>query len=79
MNVSKSDIPATALNFYKNAAELGFVQSMDAVGRIYASVQMLDEARAWIKKAADKGYEPAKKRLKMLNVAQGGSLWDLFR
>lgn len=79
MNVSKSDIPATALSFYKNAAELGSVQSMDAVGRIYASVQMLDEARAWIKKAADKGYEPAKKRLKMLNVAQGGSLWGLFK
>lgn len=79
MNISKSDILATALGFYKNAAELGFIQSMDAVGRIYASVQMIDEAKSWIKKAANKGYEPAKKRLKLLNVAQGGSLWDLFK
>ena len=30
-------------------------------------------------KAASMGYEPAKKRLKMLNIAQGGSLWGLFR
>ena len=79
MNVSKEDIRATALGFYKSAAELGFVQSMDAVGRIYASVQMLDEARVWIKRAANEGYEPAKKRLKMLNVAQSGSLWDLLK
>lgn len=79
MDISKSDILATALEFYKNAAELGLAQSMDAVGRIYASVQMLDEARVWIQKAANKGYEPAKKRLKMLNVAQGGSLWNLFK
>lgn len=79
MNVSKEDIRATALGFYKSAAELGFVQSMDAVGRIYAAVQMLDEARVWIKRAANEGYEPAKKRLKMLNVAQSGSLWDLLK
>lgn len=78
MEVSKSDIPETALGFYKNAAESGYAQSMDAVGRLYASFQMLDEAREWIKKAADMGYEPAKKRLRALNVAQSGSLWDLI-
>lgn len=79
MDVSKDEIAGTACGFYKKAAELGFAQSMDAVGRIYASVQMLDEAREWISKAAAMGYEPAKKRLKLLNVAQGGSLWGLFK
>jgi hypothetical protein len=40
---------------------------------------MLKEARQWIQRAASMGYEPAKKRLKLLNVADGGSLWDLLK
>lgn len=79
MNVSRDNIPATALGFYKNAAELGFAQSMDAAGRIYVSVGMMNEARTLIKEAADRGYEPAKKRLKMLDFAQSGSLFDLLK
>lgn len=79
MNLRKEDVPSTALGFYKNAARLGFIQSMDEVGRIYASVQMIEEAKEWIKKAADTGYEPAKKRLKLLNISQNGSFWDLFK
>lgn len=50
--------------FIGKSIDLGFAQSMDAVERIYASVSMLDEADQWIRKAADKGYEPAQKRLK---------------
>lgn len=68
-----------ARGFYEEAANLGYPSAMDAVGRIYAAYNMLDEAKPWIEKAASMGYEPAKKRLKMLNIAQGGSLWGLFR
>ncbi len=77
-DVEKNKIPATAMSFYKEAANLGFAQSMDAVGRIYASVSMLDEAEQWIRKAAAKGYEPAKKRLKYLKAAKSGHISDLF-
>lgn len=79
MDVKRADIPGTAVGFYKEAANLGLAASMDSVGRLYASVQMLNEARPWIEKAASLGYEPSKKRLKSLNIAQGGSLWDLFK
>lgn len=68
-----------ARDFYEEAARLGDVSAMEAVGRLYASYNMLEEARPWIEKAASLGCESAKKRLKMLNVAQGGSLWNLFR
>lgn len=78
-NNSKAAQDGLARGFYEKAANLGDPSAMDAVGRIYAAYNMLDEARPWIEKAASMGYEPAKKRLKMLNVAQSGSLFGLFR
>lgn len=77
--ISKSQINGTAIGFYEKAAELGYVQSMDAAGRLYHISSMPNEALYWTEKAANLGYAPAKKRLKMLKVAQGGSLWNLFR
>lgn len=79
MNVEKDKVAATALGFYENAAELGLAQSMDAVGRIYFSVGMTNEARDWLSRAVAKGYGPAKKRLKLINASQSGSIFDLFK
>ena len=76
---AKASRDGMARGFYEEAAKLGDPSAMDAVGRLYATYNMLDEARPWLEKAASMGYEPAKKRLKMLNVAQGGSLWNLFK
>lgn len=67
-----------ALEYYKKAANKGFAQAMDAVGRLYATHNMPSEARPWLEKAAAQGYEPAKKRLKLLKVSQGGSLLNLL-
>ena len=67
-----------AREFYERAANLGCVQSMDALGRLYCSYQQMNEAESWLRKAASKGYEPSKKRLKMLGVAQSGSLFDFL-
>lgn len=78
IEVPKNKKIATAMGFYKKAANLGMVQSMEAVGRLYESAAMLKEAEEWMQKAADKGYEPAKKRLKYLKVAKNGNLLDLF-
>ncbi len=63
-SVEKSQVKATALGFYKKAAEQGRNDSMDSVGRLYVLAQMFDEACYWLEKAAANGYEPAKKRLK---------------
>lgn len=68
-----------ALGYYKKAAESGDPEALDSVGRLYAAHNMFDEARPWIEKAAAKGYEPAKKRLRQLNVARSGSIWDYFK
>lgn len=70
---------AMARDFYLEAAKLGDAAAMDAVGRLYVAYNMLDEGVKWVRKSANLGYEPAKKRLKLLNVAQGGSLWGLFK
>lgn len=70
---------AMAKGFYLEAAKLGDADAMDAVGRLYMAHNMLNEARKWIEKSASLGCETAKKRLKMLNIAQGGSLWGLFK
>lgn len=75
---AKASRDGMARGFYEDAAKLGYVEAMDAVGRLYCAYQMYDEARPWLEKAASMGYEPAKKRLKMIDVAQGGSLWGLF-
>lgn len=77
--IKRSEINGTAIGFYEKAAKLGFVQSMDAAGRLYHISSMPKEAMYWVEKAANLGYEPAKKRLRMLKVAQGGSIWNLFK
>lgn len=62
-----------AAMYYKKAAERGFVQSMDEYGRVLIKLgrgNVSYEAKAWIKKAADAGYEPAIKRLKALNFGR---------
>lgn len=65
-----------ARRFYEKAAELGFAQSMDSLGRLYVKYQMRPEGMQWIEKAASMGYEPAKKRLRLLSSK---SIWDLFK
>lgn len=69
---------SVAFGFYKKAADLGHAPSMHAVGRIYLMIKENEQAIQWFEKAAAKGYEPAKKGLKMLKITQGGSLLDLF-
>lgn len=75
---SQDSKTGTAISFYEKAAELGYVPAMDAVGRLYASVNMMNEARPWLEKAASMGNEAAKKRLKLLKASQSGSVFDLF-
>ena len=69
----------TAIAFYERAAQLGYTPAMDAVGRLYAGANMMNEAKKWLEKAASMGNEAAKKRLKLLNIAQSGSVFDLFK
>lgn len=78
-NNTRTDRDNLALEFYKKAAELGDAEAMDNVGRIYGSYKLYDKARPYIEKAASMGYEPAKKRLKMLGVAESGSVWGYFK
>ena len=52
--------------FFEEAAKLGFLPSMDETGRLYLKYQDFSKGRYWIEKAAAKGYEPSKKRLKCL-------------
>lgn len=77
-SLKSSEITGTAIGFYEKAANLGYIQSMDSVGRLYYLVGMKNEGKFWIEKAAAKGYEPAKKRLKTMKVAESGSIWHLF-
>lgn len=55
-----------AREFYETAAGLGFVPSMDALGRLYIGYQKIEQGKMWLKRAAAKGYEPSKKKLKIL-------------
>ncbi len=68
-----------AYGFYERAANLGYDASMCACGRLCLGADMKDDAREWYTKAAQKGNESAKKALKALHIAQGGSLLDLLR
>ena len=67
-----------ALGFYEKAANLDYAPAMDAAGRICYACGMRDQAFEWLEKAVSMGNEMAKKRLKMIKVAQGGSLWNLL-
>lgn len=73
-NDSAASRDGVAKDYYEKAANLGLVQSMYAVGVLYCRYNLTDEGMPWIKKAAAKGYEPAKKYLK----APNSSLWDLI-
>lgn len=42
---------------------------MDEVGRLNILYQDMRTAKYWLMKAAERGYEPSKKRLKLLKVA----------
>ncbi len=75
----KASRDGMARGFYEKDAKKGMPEAMDAVGRLYAAHNMLKEARPYIEKTVSMGYEPAKKRLKMLNIADCGSLWNLFK
>lgn len=66
---SNSEKDNQAMQYYKKAANKGDTDAMDAVGRLYASYNMLDEARPWLEKAASMGNEQAKKRLRLLKFA----------
>ena len=58
-----------AAPYYLKAAQQGYAPSMDEYGRLLIRLQGVgNEARQWIKAAADAGYEPAQKRLKTLSV-----------
>jgi TPR repeat protein len=67
-----------AIQLYTKAAELGYVQAMDNISIIYARNNMVDDAYLWASRAANKGYEPARKRMKLLKMRKSGSIFDLF-
>ena len=77
--VGKNCNSRKAYEFYKIAVVKGCVPAMDAMGRILLTVNQMEEGRYWIKQAADRGYDLAKKRLKMLDVGQSGSIIDLLK
>lgn len=59
----------TAFPFFMKAAELGNAQSMFEVGAQYQLHGKNNEARYWFEKSLANGYEPARRSLKMLNLA----------
>ncbi len=77
MEDSSGDRMQDACEYYLRAAELGSAEAMDEYGRIlwvYGDEDggVKQEGYKWIKRAADEGYEPAKKRLRNIQSA------DLF-
>lgn len=63
------NLDSTAHYYYTEAAKLGYVSSMDEVGRLNIIYGDMETAVYWLKKAAEKGYEPSIKRLEKLNKA----------
>lgn len=78
MNLSSDKIPGEAYQYYARAANAGMPESMYNAGRMCILAGMEDEAREWMRKAADKGFAPAKKWLKFDRIGNGGSLWNFF-
>ena len=72
---SSGERDGKAMQFYETAANLGFAQSMDAMGRLYIGRDM-QKARYWLEKAAALGYEPARHRLAAFN---SGSIFGSFK
>ena len=69
-----------ALEYYEKAALLGYAPSMNCVAGIYSTILKDNRtARMWLNKAIELGYEPAKTTLKLLNMSESGSVFDLFR
>lgn len=66
-----------ARDAYEKAANLGYAASMDALGRLNLKYNQKQTARQWIEKAAKLGFEPAQKRLRLLDSTEGGSLWEM--
>lgn len=66
-----------ARDAYEKAANLGYAASMDALGRLNLKYNQKQTARQWIEKAAKLGFEPAQKRLQLLDSAESGSLWKM--
>lgn len=63
------DIDLTANYYYEEAAKLGYLPSMDEVGRLNIIYNDMQTAKYWLSKAAEKGYEPSIKRMKMLKIS----------
>lgn len=78
MSGDKNTRDEKGMEFYHKAAEHGYIPAMHAIGLLYTEHNMLDEAKPWLSKAANAGYEPAKKYLKKLNALQSGSILVLF-
>ena len=55
-----------AISFYEEAANLGYLQSMDDLGRLYAGAKQYKESTYWLEKAVSMGYTPSKSRLKAI-------------
>ena len=65
---------------YKKAAELGYAPLMYNYALAVTSIagDPNKEVIHWLQKAADTGYEPASKRLKLIRFSKSGSVFDLF-
>ena len=65
---------------YEKAAKLGYTPSMFnyAITVMQIAGGPNKEALKWLNKAAEMGYEPAKKRLKLLDFASSGSIFSLL-
>lgn len=80
IRIGKADPKLQAAMSYKSAAELGYAPSMFNYALTVISIAggPNNEAMHWLEKAADMGFEPAKKRLKAIRFSRSGSLFDLL-
>lgn len=69
---SKRAVPGAtkemAVQAYSYAASMGYAQSMYDIGCIYVSNGMYAQGKPWFENALARGYEPARKQLKRLNL-----------
>lgn len=75
---SKAKRDSLATNYYKNAANLGYADSMVSLARIYMKYGMRDEVENWLENAICAGHPKAKMILKSYKFGQSGSVFDLF-
>lgn len=62
-----------AISFYKGAAELGHVEAMYELAVLYGQQVEIRESVKWFERAAEKGHEGAKKKMKVLKFLK----WSL--